>query len=70
MNADGSNVRSVTNNLGVEVDPVWSSDGKYILFAHDADLSDPRIYIASSDGKSWKQLTSITSRYPAWRPKP
>src|SRR5205807_776264 len=52
-------------------DPVWSLDGKRILFAH-RDNEGFRIFVTDADGTNAKQLTtsanSYGSIYPCWSP--
>ena len=77
MNADGSGVTRLTNDLGrVDSDPewsdeypTWSTDGTKIAFYSDRD-GNPEIYVMNSDGSEQTRLTYNDSadRYPAWSP--
>jgi len=72
MKFNGSDIRRITTNPGVEVDPRFSNDGKKIIFAFDAPLLyNPQLYLVNSDGTGdWVKLTiGDSKRYPAWRPK-
>jgi Tol biopolymer transport system component len=65
-NADGSRPRALTQNRNLSSDfaPVWSPDGKKILFASDlsADglsrLRDTELFTMNPDGTDRKQLTN------------
>jgi len=60
MNADGSNVRVITNIDGVESDefPNVSADGKTIVFDRNGD-----VYTVAMDGTNLKQLTTDGSNW-------
>src|SRR5262245_36301295 len=58
VNADGSGKRNVARELGlVDQLPVWSPDGKHILFTkiHGGQKSD--IYVMNADGSGTRRLT-------------
>jgi Tol biopolymer transport system component len=64
MNINGGDATQLTQNRDYEViDPKWSPDGKWIVFASD-EMKDPRgarnfdIWLATSDGRRKIQLTS------------
>mgnify|MGYP000270532003 FL=1 len=48
-NADGSNVRKLTDNEAVDASPSWAPDGSKILFVSDRD-GDFEIYTMNPDG--------------------
>ncbi len=48
MNADGTEVRQLTNNDDRDVHPAWSPDGKHIAFVSDRD--DSEIFVMNADG--------------------
>ncbi|HKA18938.1 MAG TPA: winged helix-turn-helix domain-containing protein [Blastocatellia bacterium] len=54
MDADGSNVKQLTNLDGV--DPVWSPDGRKILFGSERD-GNPELYVMDEDGGNQTRLT-------------
>ena len=54
MDADGSNVKRLTNLDGV--DPVWSPDGHKILFGSERD-GNPELYVMDEDGSNQTRLT-------------
>jgi tricorn protease-like protein len=68
MNADGSDVRGVTQRDPAAIDrPTWSPDGQRIAFAKCHGGCD--IHTISADGSSSTQLTSVgTAVSPAWAP--
>jgi len=62
INADGTNPIRLTNNsvpvnFGSDRDPVWSPDGKKILFSSTRDRGS-EIYVINADGS---QLTRLTT---------
>lgn len=71
MNRDGSNVRRITNNPGIDVTPTWSPTGAQIAFTSDR-AGTPQIYIVGADGLNLRRLTSGESYAdrPTWSPAP
>lgn len=67
INADGSGLLQLTDNVKGERSPVWSPDRKYIAFIW---LGDGQIHIMDSNGKGNRSLTNgfreIIS--PVWSP--
>ena len=55
-NADGSDLRKITDNPKYDAEPVVSSDGKHIVFGSQRD-GDFDIYIMNSDGTNVRRLT-------------
>src|SRR5882724_4433863 len=68
MNADGSNVRRLTNYPGFDYSPKWSPDGTKIAFVRGDifDQSSREIYVTNADGSNVQRLTS----YPTWNADP
>ena len=57
MNADGTNRRQLTSNAGMNVSPVVSHDGRFIVFM--SNRAGPRnIWRMDIDGNNLKRLTS------------
>ena len=79
MDADGGNLRRLTNNPARDYAPSWSSDGKRIAFISDRDGHARRripgwfafeIYVMDADGGNQQNLTNHPSddRSPSWSP--
>ena len=59
MNADGSNVRRLTNNAGSSARPTFSPDGRKIAFTYAPPTSDEdQIFLMDADGSNMIQLTN------------
>ena len=69
MDADGSNVKRLTDHSKRDYCADWSPDGKKIAFTSDRDGND-EIYVMDADGSNVKRLTDHPSRdyEPAWSP--
>ena len=70
MNADGSNLTNLTNDLGRDQNPDWSPNGSQIAFEKNPDLSW-EIYVMDPDGSNSVNLTNsplVWDRDPAWSP--
>jgi hypothetical protein len=69
MADDGSEVRRLTNALGVDMKPSWSPDGQQIAFRTSRDGQD-EIYAMAADGTCQRDLTQNArdDRSPAWSP--
>lgn len=69
MEADGSDVRRLTDALGVDMKPTWSPDGGSIAFRTSREGQD-EIYGMAADGRCERNLTqsSQDDRSPAWSP--
>ncbi|MFN8419166.1 MAG: hypothetical protein U0528_07990 [Anaerolineae bacterium] len=57
MNADGTEVRRLTDNAAVDWYPVWSPDGKQIAFVSGRD-GNYEIYMVNADGTEMHNLTN------------
>lgn len=60
MDADGSNVRQVTDNGAANFAPFWHPDGRHIIFAsnmHDPKRRNFDLYIVAEDGSGLKRIT-------------
>jgi TolB protein len=69
MNADGSNIRRLTNHPANDITPTWSPTGTQIAFTSNR-AGDPSIYIMGADGVGVQRLTSGYSDRPTWSPAP
>ena len=56
MNADGSGVRQLTDNPGLDGSPAWSPGGGLIAFTSERD-GDSDIYVMNADGSGVTRLT-------------
>ena len=57
INADGTNVRRLTNNEGLDWSPEFSPDGNSIAWNTDRD-GDREIFVMNSDGSNPRNLTN------------
>jgi Tol biopolymer transport system component len=70
VNADGSGLRRLTRMAQVNFSlPVWSPDGKKILFTSDRD-GDFEVYVMNADGSGQRNLTRNPAHdsAPTWSP--
>ena len=77
MDADGENLRRLTNNRHVDTLPSWSPDGKRIAFISDRDghvdirdFPNYEIYVMDADGGNQLNLTNDPhdDSSPSWSP--
>ena len=59
MNADGSNVKRLTNPPSENTGPVFSPDGRKIVFNSKYRDGGPQIYMMNLDGSNVSRLTVI-----------
>ena len=69
MNADGSNVRRLTNHPGIDVTPTWSPTGEQIAFTSERS-GTPSIYVMGTDGLNVRKMTHENSDRATWSPAP
>lgn len=75
MNADGSNQKLLTNNIGHNIFPSFSPDGKRIIFSRRDDKDVKKSYVDASflytinaDGSNIKRLSEINSFFARFSP--
>lgn len=75
MNADGSNQKLLTNNIGHNIFPSFSPDGKRIVFSRrddkDADKSyvdTSFLFVINTDGSNLQSIGKISSFYARFSP--
>ncbi len=57
MNADGSGLTNLTNNVVDDGNPAWSADGSKIIFRRTV-AANPDIYVMNADGSGQTRLTT------------
>jgi dipeptidyl aminopeptidase/acylaminoacyl peptidase len=71
MNADGPDLRRVTQDSILEEDPTWSPDGRRIAFAATLPRDVRRdLYVVNLDGSGLTKLlpNGADNRQPEWSP--
>jgi TolB protein len=69
MNADGSNVRRLTNDKGEDSSPAWAPDGASIVFVSDREGEHPALFLMAADGSEQHRLVFSKRQdfcFPAW----
>jgi TolB protein len=56
VNADGSGVQRLASSTGIDTEPAWSADGRYIYFTSDRGGS-PQVYRITSTGGEAQRVT-------------
>ena len=64
MNADGTQVRQLTDNDDWDSEPAWSPNGKHIAFDSDR-YGDWEIFVMNADGTD-VYSTGQKGRQPSW----
>jgi len=69
-NAQGRQLRRLTQTASLEADPAWSPDGRRIAFTSD-QMGGPQIFVMDAQGRSMSRLRTDISRNcsePHWNP--
>lgn len=69
MNADGTNIRRLTNNSYIDTSPTWSPDGSKIMFTSNRD-GNHELYTMDKNGNNITRLTNEprTDNFSDWSP--
>jgi Tol biopolymer transport system component len=70
MRTDGTELRRLTNNAGLDAMPRWSPDGAQIVFSAVRPGAARELYLMQADGSNVRRLTSLnrTASSPDWSP--
>ena len=73
MDADGKNLKNLTNSPGNDIFPVWSPHGKKIAYISGnlGDENSLEVFVMNADGSNPKNLTKNRAEefeWPAWSP--
>jgi TolB protein len=70
-NADGSNLRNLTNNPFFDGWPAWSPDGRKIAFASNRRSHGYQIFVMDADGTNVRLIANTEGRgtAPRWSPE-
>ena len=69
IDADGRNLRSLTENQSNNEDPSWSPDGRYIIFSSSRE-GGYHLYMMNANGQNQRRITFLKGEQtaPAWSP--
>jgi Tol biopolymer transport system component len=67
VNVNGTGLRQLTTNTGVDNAPAWSPDGTRIAF-RSLRNGGHGLYVMNADGSDQTQLTSYDDSSPSWTP--
>jgi Tol biopolymer transport system component len=70
INRDGTGLRRLTTEAGIDAEPDWSPDGQTIAFNSERD-GDAELYVMRRDGRGVTQVTRnnvVADTQPDWSP--
>ena len=68
MEADGRDLRQLTEESGFNEDPCWSPDGRYIVFSSNRD-GGYHLYLMNANGQNQRRITfikGVEETSPSW----
>ena len=71
VSTSGGASHQLTHNTGLDADPAWSPDGRWIVFCRAASATGaPDLYVMRSDGSDVRRLTAnpASDCQPQWSP--
>jgi len=69
MNADGSAVTNLTNDAAIDIQPVWSPDGRKLAFVSTRGGPTGDVWVMNADGTGMTRVTTLGNvGKPAWSP--
>lgn len=70
IDADGSNLKQITNNTDVDsMSATWSPDGRYIAYVQGTEFRGGYLWVMKADGSCAAQLLEVVGiNTPAWSP--
>ena len=72
MNADGSNIRRLTDHVAIDGSPAWAPDGRLIaFFSTRINDSNSELWVMNADGSSQRPLLpdiEYLENAPTWSP--
>lgn len=69
MNADGTELKNLTNHPASDTNPAWSPDGSQLAFVSNR-IGSAQVYVMNPDGSDVRQLTDSENGagHPVWSP--